>query len=68
MQGTYPVTEFESKAEFFEWLEAFNGQAGQPKVSLENINSCHQLTLNDSGENCANIMLCKDGRVEVRFW
>lgn len=63
-----PITEFESKKEFAQWLDAFNNQTNQPKVSLERVNSCHRLTCNDSGKNCASVMLCNDGRVEVRFW
>jgi hypothetical protein len=68
MQRTYPITEFESRQEFIGWLQDYNSFTSLAKVSLENINSGYQLTCNDSGENCANVMFCKDGRVEVRFW
>ena len=72
MSNGYPITEFESKAEFNDWLKAFNSQIMQPKVKLESVNSCHQLTYQDSNRsiirNCASVMFCADGRVEVRFW
>jgi hypothetical protein len=68
MSKEYPVTEFENKAEFNDWLNAFNSQAMQPNVKLESINSCHQLTCQESKRNCANVMFFAAGRVEVRFW
>ena len=68
MSNEYPVTEFESKSEFIGWLNSFNNQTKQPKVKLESVNSCYQLTCEESKSNCANVMFCNDGRVEVRFW
>ncbi len=60
--------EFKTKAEFDQWLVSYNNETELSQVVFEDNSGMHHLACCETGENVANVMLCKDGRVEIVFW
>jgi len=60
--------EFKTKAEFDEWLVSYNDETELSQVVLEDHYGTHKLSCSETCENVANVMFCKDGRVEVVIW